>query len=89
MPYRVNYNSYDYYGNYRNYPQQYYSQQNNPGQTLGNAVLGAAVAPLIGISPLVGLGLGAFLLGGNRSNTNIININTSRNCDWDDWNNGF
>lgn len=78
MPYRVTYN--DYYN--RNL-----SQRGFPGQTLGNAVLGASVAPLFGISPLLGLGLGAFLLGNRGSNTNIININTGRNNNWDNCNN--
>jgi hypothetical protein len=80
MPYHVTYNNY----NSRNLP-----QQNFPGQTLSNAVLGASIAPLLGISPFLGLGLGALLLGDRGSNTNIININTGRNNNWDDCYNSF
>lgn len=80
MPYRVTYGSYNNNG--------YYGSSISPffnGQTLGGAVLGASVAPLLGISPIVGLGLGALLLGNNSSNTNIININTGRNYDYDEF----
>ncbi|MCM8709620.1 hypothetical protein M2651_01120 [Clostridium sp. SYSU_GA19001] len=78
MPNYYNGRYYDYSYDTEN---QYYGRSNYYGNNLNNYLLGVGLAPLLGINPILGLGLG-FLLGNRRDNTNIININTRRN--WDD-----
>lgn len=78
MPY-----GFGYYSDYRTdgYGSPRYS--NRPygyGNSYSYPIWGAAIAPLLGISPLLGFGLGALLGNSGSENTNIININTGRRC---------
>lgn len=74
MPYNVTSYNYPYgtsYGTPYNNSQYY----DNP---LSNVIWGAGIAPLFGISPLLGAGLGFLLGSSGGQNTNVININTRR-----------
>jgi hypothetical protein len=77
MAYRVTRYSYPQQVQPTNYQGTNYP--NNSGFNFNNAILGAGLAPLLGINPLLGIGLSAFLFGNSGQTTNIINIRTGRN----------
>lgn len=71
--YYASYSENDYYND-----PSYYARANNYRNNSNSYLWGAAIAPFFGISPLVGLGIGALLGNVGSQNTNIININTRR-----------
>lgn len=76
MPYGFGYYS-DYTDDYNVSP-SYSGRSYNSGYNYSYPLWGAALAPIFGISPLLGFGFGALLGNSGGENTNIININTGR-----------